>query len=149
MCVNILRPHKNNAYVYFKYASNMFSCLYKWLFPQASLHPLTLEKSDDLVLFCFVCLSACSAGNWGPFLGEDFSSFFLSFFFFFFFFLGGGACQLKMLVPPYENPKPPVPPHWKNPSYATDWVALRYMTFLMNPFSNAVIVNYIWYGLGL
>ena len=24
--------------------------------------------------------------------------------------------QLKMLVPPYENPRP----HWKNPSYATD-----------------------------
>ena len=34
------------------------------------------------------------------------------------FFLGGGGeggCQLKMLVPPYENPRPPVPPspRWK------------------------------------
>ena len=32
-----------------------------------------------------------------PFLDEDF------------FFLGGGGCQLKMLVPPYKNSRPPPP----------------------------------------
>ena len=41
------------------------------------------------------------------FLGEDF-----------FFGGGGAACQLKMWVSPYENPRPPPP--LENPSYATD-----------------------------
>ena len=53
------------------------------------------------------------------------------FFFFFFFFFGGGggACDLKMLVPLYENPRPhppPVPLHWKNPSSATGNIAAEY-----------------------
>ena len=36
----------------------------------------------------------------------------------FFFGRGGGACQLNILVPPYENPRPHSAPYWKNPSYA-------------------------------
>ena len=61
----------------------------------------------------FFCVPACFAGKWGPILGEDF-------------FLGGGgggACQLKKFgwcpPPPTKTQGPPVPPHWKNPSYAT------------------------------
>ena len=51
-------------------------------------------------------LSACFAGKWGPFVGEDFS--------------WGGGLSAQMLVPLYKNPRPPsATPHWKNPSYAT------------------------------
>ena len=58
----------------------------------------------------FFCLSACSAGKWGPF----------------FFFGGGGggggglsAQNFSAPPPPTKTQGPPVPPHWKNPSYAT------------------------------
>ena len=34
----------------------------------ATAHPYR----SDYFFFSFVCLSACSAGKWGPFLGEDF-----------------------------------------------------------------------------
>ena len=48
----------------------------------------------------FFCLSAYFAGKWGPiFKGELFC-----------FEIGGGGgggCQHKILVPPYENPRPP------------------------------------------
>ena len=61
----------------------------------------------------FACLSAFPPENEPPFLGEDF---------FFGGGRGGGACQLNILVPPYENPRPPAPqcpPTENNPSYAT------------------------------
>ena len=40
----------------------------------------------------------------------------------FFFLGGGGGVSAQNVSAPYENPRPPVPPHWKNPSYATDTV---------------------------
>ena len=55
----------------------------------------TPNKSDDLFFF------ACQLVPPGS---EDF------FFFFFFFFFGGGGGQLKILEPPYENPRPPSAP---------------------------------------
>ena len=46
-----------------------------------------------MTFFSIFCLSACSTGKWGLFREDSF--------------WGGllGPCQLKMLVPPYKNPK--------------------------------------------
>ena len=66
--------------------------------------PLSLQKWLPVCLFLVFCLSACSAGKWGPFLGDDI------------FFCGGGGgggtYQLNILVPPTKIQAPPPPPSW-------------------------------------
>ena len=111
--------------VYHSRASIIISvcnCLYAFVNGCSSPpQPLSLQKWWPFFLSFFFCLSACSAGIWGPFFEKIF--------------LGGvggggggGTCQLKILLPP-------VPPYWKNPSYALNTSAhtlKRILHFLFN-----------------
>ena len=57
-----MRPHKNHAYVFIKYASLTVLCLCKWLFLPGP--PPPPDKSDDLFL-------ACQLENEDSFKSED------------------------------------------------------------------------------
>ena len=60
---------------------------------------------------------------------------------------GAGACQLKILVPPYENPRPPsTPPILKKSySYATATTCIHGATFasFLSPFRFILSRNHI------
>ena len=106
----------------------LFLWLCNWLFlPLSQAHPHPRKK---WWLFC-CCLSACSAGKWGPFFRG-----------------GGGGGQLKILVPPYENPSPPrAPPrkiltirHWQIIGW---WITLAYLKSTM-PINVVHLVPIFW-----
>ena len=135
VCRCILRPEnicfwgaRSLAHISYNFSVGTFGGLPPSPIPKSWLRYCpSLQKWLPFFFFFFACLSACSAGKWGPFLGEDF-----------FFAVGGGggggggACQLKILVPPTttQDPPPPLPPYWKNPSYANASKAGRALGFL-------------------
>ena len=69
-------------------------------------------RPTNVMTFSLVLFFACQLvplENEDLFLGEDF----------FFFFWGGGGLSAQNVSAPYQNPRPPSGPPWKNPSYAT------------------------------
>ena len=99
--------------------SCLFHCFYAFVIMVVPAHSHSHPyRSDDFVGFFFACqLVPPEYEGWGPF-GVRIYLFFI-FYLFFILFFGGMSAQ--NFSAPYKDPRPPppVPPYWKNPSYAT------------------------------
>ena len=118
-----------------KYAYLTVLCFCKCLFPPPPPPPPIPHKSDDFffffVLFLLVTRRLVLPEN--EVRGG------------LFFWGGGEACQLKMLVPPYENPSPPPPVPLNGKILATPLVVCRKKRgeVLTSQLGPVIIVNLI------